>query len=135
MTDDELVNKMKEKLTMSGGPFDEGKKDNRNSLLTGSTVDWLTYPDAVYVEPESPEKKYKGKVFVHFKGRERKSDYKLGLQSDTGDTQTSGRVSATYSFSRDNEVFITDIAKEGGLGRVGDAAVRHVQSINGFVLS
>jgi hypothetical protein len=91
----------------------------------------LTYPGDVYIEPESPTKKHKGKVFVHFTGRERRADYKLGAQTATNDTQTSGKVVANYSFNFDGEVFFTDIHKEGGAGRVGDAAVRHVQDLIG----
>lgn len=135
MTDDELIDKLKEKLTMSGGPFDEGKKDNRNAAKTGSVVDWLTYPDVVYLEQESPQIKHRGKVFVHFKGRERKADYKLGSQTGTNDTQTNGRVSASYKFGRDDDVSVFELTKEGGLGRVGDATVRHVQSCANIVLS
>jgi hypothetical protein len=126
---DQILANLKEKLTMNSGPIDEGKKDNRNSLKTGSVVDWLTYPSDVYVTPG--DNWYKGEVAVHFSGRERKADYKLGAQTDTNDHQTSGKVTAKYSIDRDDVVFVTEVTKHGGRGRVGDAVVRHVNEVNG----
>jgi hypothetical protein len=124
---DEILKNLKERLKMSGGPIDEGRKDNRNSVKTGSVVDWLTYPGDVYIT--TGEKWYKGEVAVHFSGRERKVDYKLGAQTGTNDHQASGKVTANYSIDRDDVVFITQVTKHGGAGRVGDAVVRHVQQV------
>lgn len=125
---DEILENLKEKLTLNSGPFDEGKKDRRNSLKTGSVSDWLTYPGDVYVTPG--DNWYKGEVAVHFSGRERKADYKLGVQTDTNDTQASGKVTANYSIDRDDVVFISQVTKHGGRGRVGNAVVRHVKEVN-----
>lgn len=59
----------------------------------------------------------------------------LGQQRDTNDHQTSGRVTATYEFTRRGNVYIDDVENHGGRGRVGDAVVRHVKSKDGVSVS
>lgn len=127
---EEILNNLKNKLTIDGGPFDEGSRDNRNRLGTGSKKYWNTYPGDVYVTPESNDKWYKGNIAVHFSGRERVEDYLAFALRDTNDNNYSGKVVAKYSIDRDNLVFFREIRKEGGAGRIGDATVRHVKDVD-----
>ncbi len=115
---------------MGDGPIDEGTSDNRNGLGTGSVTDWNTYPSEVYVTPDG-DAEHRGTIAVHFTGRERKADYLAGSQTGTNDTQSSGHVSARFSFDFDGKVFFTGVAKNGGIGRVGNAVVGHVNAVNG----
>jgi hypothetical protein len=128
---DQWIENLKSALEMPGGARDEGSKDNRNSIGTGSVKDWITYPGDVYVEPRSNSQKYRGTIAIHFSGRERVADYVANVQRDTNDYQTSGKVVADYEFTFSGRVALNNVAKEGGRGRVGDAVVSHVQSIDG----
>ncbi|MEO8493943.1 MAG: hypothetical protein ABI614_02660 [Planctomycetota bacterium] len=128
---DQLFENLKSRLQMSGGPIDEGTSDNRNRVGTGSVHNWNTYPETLYVTPHSDTEKDFGTIAYHFSGRERVADYVLGQQRDTNDYQSSGRVTAEYDISRRGVVAISVLNKEGGRGRVGDAVVRHVDSLNG----
>jgi hypothetical protein len=127
----QLFEHLKSRLQMSGGPIDEGRNDNRNSVGTGSVSSWNTYPEALYVTPHSETEKDFGTIAYHFAGRERVADYVLGQQRDTNDYQSSGRITSEYDISRRGVVTISVLNKEGGRGRVGDAVVRHVGSLNG----
>ncbi len=127
----QLFENLKARLRMSGGPMDEGRSDHRNGVGTGSVHSWNTYPEALYVNPHSESEKDFGTIAYHFSGRERVADYVLGQQRDTNDYQASGRVVAEYDISRRGVVTISQLSKEGGRGRTGDAVVRHLQSING----
>ena len=125
---DEILANLKKKLKVNGGPFDEGQDDRRDGRGTGSVIEWSTDSGDVYVVPG--DRWYKGDVAVHFSGLERKTDYKSGEQKSSHETPICGKVAARYSIDRDDVVFITQVTKQGGLGRVGDAVVRHVQSVN-----
>lgn len=123
--------RLKDTLTIGSGPIDEGRKDNRNSIGTGSVKDWLTYPGVLYVNARSEAQLYEGTIAYHFTGRERVADYILGAQRDTNDHQTSGRVTADYEITRRGSVLITNVRKRGGRGRVGNAVFSHVSRLNG----
>ena len=121
------------RLDAYGGPIDEGEKDNRNSLGTGSVKQWLTNPGSVSVSP--PGNTGTGSIRYNFTGRERQRDYKLGAHQATHYNNRSGYVTANYTFAFSGKVFITSVSKHGVPDRVGDAVVRHIRAQNDTVVS
>ena len=126
-----MLENLRNKLQMSAGPIDQGNKDNRNRLGTGSKKYWNTYPGDIYVQPNSPTEKDFGTITFHFSGRERVEDYVAFSLRDTNDNNYSGKVTATYEFTRRGNVYIDQVLKHGGTGRIGDAVVTHVAALDG----
>lgn len=127
---EQMLSKFKTLLNMPGGSIAEGSKDNRNSVGTGSTQNWVTRPGQVYLEPDADDAKDFGKGAVHFTGRERSADYILYAQRDVNDHESAGRVTFNYEFTRRGNVYVSDVAKHGGRGRCGNAVVRHIQALD-----
>lgn len=125
------LEKMKSLLKMGSGNRNEGRKDNRNSVGTGSVKDWLTYPGDLHVKPKSENEKWQGRIEYYFTGRERVADYVLGQQRDTNDHQTSGKVTADYEIGRSGKLNITSVKKHDGRGRVGNSVVSHIKELDG----
>jgi hypothetical protein len=58
-------------------------------------------------------------------------DYVAFQLRDTNDNNYSGKVTATYEFTRRGNVYIDQVQKHGGTGRIGDAVVNHVAALDG----
>lgn len=128
---DQWARNLEGRLESLQGPIDEGSRDYRNSVGTGSVKSWLTRPGDVSV---SRPIRGAGNIRFNFTGREKDQDYRFYVHQATHYNNRSGYVTARYAFSFEGKVYISRIQKHGTSDRVGDGIVRALRSHNDTVI-
>ena len=120
--------------SLTGSTLQEGSKDYRNDLGTGSVKKWWTNAGSVSVS--RPNSGGEGQIIFRFTGTEKVQKYKLWAHQSTHYNHRSNcRVTANYAFAFSGKVYITSVRKHGTSDRVGNGVVAYVRRFNGRIIS